>query len=342
MADSTIADLDRRYQAAREVRRVFENEWVLALAYGLGQQWVKVDGSGRLFAAGVDEDRVTLTDNRMRPAARTNIARMTKGQPTWQGVPKDRSDEEIQRARLRETVFEHYWRELEMQRRARLVLWYREYTGMGFLKTTWDPQRGDSMTVMAQKGGPVVADGHGRPVTPDRVRGVLDQLTPDQRSQVQDVLEERKVTFGDAVVALKTPFEVAVDPLATDEGLVTAEYLVEEALFSPAYLRSHFGNKADFPEDGTPSAGTLEGRFPGLSTYLERSRERRGAAGRRGVKVREYWSLPGVDGPRGKHVVWTVAGQLLLEDDNPYPFLPYTDFRGCRPAASGRTRRRRI
>ena len=326
--DSTAQDLDRLFDAGREVRRTFENEWVLVLAFTLGHQWIKVDGSGRIFPVGMDEDRVTITDNRMRPASRTNIARMTKGDPMWQGVPKDRSDEEIQRARIRESVFEHYWRELELRRRYRLALWYREHTGIGFIKTVWDQTLGQSMRVMAQKGGPVVADPYGQPLTPDRVRDVLGQLNDAQRSQVQDQLEEREITFGDVTCQLRTPFEVIVDPLATDEGLSTAEYIGEEALYSPAYLRKHFNY--DAPDSGSPSAGIVEGRMPGMNVFLERSRERRGAAGRRGIKVREMWLLADVEksGPRGKHCVWIHNGETLLEEDNAYPFLPYTDFRG--------------
>jgi hypothetical protein len=226
-------------------------------------------------------------------------------------------------------VFEHYWRELQMKRRFRLALWYREGCGMGFLKTTWDTKLGPQMTVMAARNnGPVVADSYGRPLTPDRLQAVAPQLDDTQRAQVNDLLEERTITLGDACVQLKTPFEVVVDPLATDEGLASAEYIGEEALYSPAYLRNHFDHGGALEEDGNAAGGVLEGRFPGQNTYLERSRERRGAAGRRGVKVREYWSTAGVDGPRGKHVVWLPNGEVLLEEDNPYPFLPYTDFPG--------------
>lgn len=328
--DSTTTDLDRRYHAGREVRRVFENTWTLSIAFGLGHQWVRVDGSGRVYGVGEGDDRVTLTDNRMRPAGRTNIARMTKQDPMWQGIPKDRTDQEIQRARIRNDVFEHYWRELEVARRYRLALWYREYCGNAFLKTTWDQTLGESAKVIGIKGQGVLSDGYGRPVGADRIRAVMAQLTPDQQSQVLPQLEDREITFGEPVIQLKTPLEVVVDPLATDEGLSTAEYVSEEALFSPAYLRRHFADvdPQALTEDGSPAAGTLESRFPGLSNFLARSRENRGAAGRRGVKVREYWSLPGVDGPRGKHCVWTVAGRLLLEEDNPYPFLPYSHFAG--------------
>lgn len=328
--DSTIAELDQRYEAARQVRRVFENDWTLLLAFGLGHQWVRVDGSGRIFGVGVGDDRVTLTDNRMRPASRTNIARLSKSNPMWQGIPKGRSDEEVQRARIRTDVFEHYWRELEMTRRYRLALWYRDHCGMAFLKTTWDATKGEKQQVIALKG----QDRHltlpsGQPAGVNDVQSVLGRLTPQQYADVLPQLEQREVTHGDPTVELKTPFEVVVDPLATDEGLITAEYIAEEAIYSPAYLRTHFpGASHDFEEDGSPAAGVLEARFPGLNAYLQHSRERRGGPGRRGVKVREHWSLPGVDGPNGKHCVWTCSGLLLLEEDLVYPFLPYTAFAG--------------
>jgi hypothetical protein len=328
--DSTVEALDRRYQAGRDVRRVFENDWTLQLAFGLGHQWVGVDSSGRLFEVGAPQERVTLTDNRIRPATRTNIARKTKAKPSWSGIPKNRTDEEIQRARIRSDVFDHYWRELELTRRLRLALWYVEHTGKGFWKIVWDGTKGPRETVVAIKGGDVLLAG-GQPVNTQRVRSVLGQLSPEQQADVVPRLEDREVTHGDVDVTLKTPFEIVVDPLATDEGLISAEYIVEEALHSPARLRKLFPQSAHLigDEDGSPTAGTLEGRFPGMNSYLERSRERRGAPGRRGVKVREYWSLPGVDGPEGKHVVWLVNGEkVLLEEDNPYPFLPYADFTG--------------
>jgi hypothetical protein len=329
--DSRTTDLDRRFQAARESRRVFENIWTLTMAYVLGHQWVNVDGAGMVYnVAGQFDDRVTITDNRMRPASRTNIARLSKTDPLWIGIPKDRTDSEIQRARIRGDVYEHYWREMEAARRLRLVLWYRETCGNGFWKIVWDPTAGTAARYVGVKGQGILTDANGRPVGPDRIREVMASLTPAQQAEILPALEDRDVTFGEPKLTLKTPFEVGVDPLATDEGLGSAEYITEEALYSPAYLRKHFPDidPADLTEDGSPSAGALEGRFPGMNPLLSRSRDSRGAAGRRGVKVREYWSIPGVDGPNGKHCVWTAAGRLLLEEDSPYPFLPYTHFAG--------------
>lgn len=321
--DSTVSHLDDYLRAAKEPRRLFEQQWVLQIAFYLGYQWVRVDGSGRVFDINPGEDRVMLTDNRIRPAVRTNIAKMTKSQPVWTGVPKDSSDDEITRARLREIVFEHYWRELKARRRLHLALWYVQVTGQGWWKVTWDKTRGYGATVIAhQGGGPVVTDSYGRPFTPDRVQ---------QMGGMPAGLEQRQVTTGDVCLEVKTPFEVAVDPLATDEGLASAEYVCEEAIYSPAYLKDRFGNRADIDQiarDASSFVGPVEARFPAMSGYLERSRENRGAAGRRGIRVREFWSRPGVDGPRGKHCIWTASGTLLLEEDNPYPFLPYVQFHG--------------
>lgn len=321
--DSTLGELDQRHRGAREARRLFEQDWILQIAFYLGHQWVGVDPAGMLFTGEMTEDRVQLVDNRIRPAVRTNIAKQTKTDPTWIGVPRDASDEEIMRARLRQSLFEHYWRELEGRRRLRLALWYRECTGTGWWKLTFDKTLGDHATVMAQRGGPVLVDRHGRPVMPDRARDVIPE-------EYRGGLEERKITFGDARLEVKTPFELAVDPLATDEGLATAEYLFEESIVSPAKLARQFGADPDkLTEDATAGlGGGIEARFPALSGYMDRQRDNRGVAGRRGVKVREYWSLPGVDDPRGRHVVWTAAGELLLEEANPYPHLPYVLFNG--------------
>jgi hypothetical protein len=317
--DSGVAELEERHKAALAVRRHFERQWTLNIAMYLGQQWVRIDGQGLIFNV-ADDERVTLTDNRIRPAIRVNIAKMTKTQPTWVGVPKDGSDDEVARARLRTVVFEHYFRELSMRRRIRMWLWWREMTGAGFLKTVWDQSKGRGVDVMARD-GVVVLDANNGPIMPDRVQASLPE-------EMRAGLETKRVTFGDVVASVKSPFEIAVDPLATSEGFETAEYVVESAVYSPAYLAAAFGADKDQLERdarATASPGTFEARLPGLRDYLDSNR---GAAGRRGIRVNEYWSLPGVDGPTGKHVVWTDSGDKLLEEDSPYPYLPYSMLSG--------------
>lgn len=321
-ADSVSSELEDRFKAAKLVRRTFERQWLLNVAMALGQQWITVDSAGLVSPAIGDGDRVTLTDNRIRGNVRSSVAKQTKTDPVWTGVPRNASDEEVARARLRTSAFEHYWRELQARRRLRLALWWRETCGIGWWKLTWDRTAGQRTNVLALRGGPVITNAQGGPASLADI--AAQQLPPE----VSERIEQRAVTFGNLDLRVKTPWEVAVDPLATSEGLVTAEYVVEEGIYSPAYLERAFGADRDRLDNNAElSAGVLESRFPALTRFMDSSH--RGAPGRRGVRVREYWSLPGLDDPAGRHCVYTASDmELLLEEALLYPFLPYIDFRG--------------
>jgi hypothetical protein len=314
--DSTVSDLDELLEASRYIRRQFEPQWLVNVAYTLGRQWIKVDAAGIMYDVDVGQERVTLTDNRIRGAVHTSIAKQTKQPPAWVGVPKDPSDEEIQRARLRTIVFEHYWRELQARRKLHSALWYRETCGAGFWKLTWDDTAGEKTRVLARKEGRVLADANGRPFTAERAQELI------AAGVLAEDIEERDVALGEPRLDLKTPWEMFPDALATEEGLDSCEHIGEEAVYSIEYLRRRYAKSpaiGDVQESTSPSAGVMESRFPGATSILRDSR--RGAPKRQGVKVREHWS-------REKHCVWTSEGVVLLEEDNPYPFLPYVMFGG--------------
>jgi hypothetical protein len=313
--DSTIADLDELLDASRQVRRHFEPQWILNIAMYLGKQWIKVDAAGMLFDVNLGEGQTTLVDNRIRKNVRVNIAKQTKQRPNWVGVPKDPSDEEIQRARLRSIVFEHYWRELNARRKLRSALWYRDTCGAGFWKVLWDQTAGEKTLVLARPGGgPVLVDEHGRPMTPETLQGA--PVDPVALGQV----EPREIATGDVSLELRSPFEMLPDDLATEEGLETCEHIGEEAIHKIEDLRRRYPD-ADLEGERPGSAGIMESRFPGLSNMLKHGRTNPRNKGGRGVKVREIWT-------KDKHCVWTANGTMLLEEDNPYPFKPYVMFGG--------------
>jgi hypothetical protein len=88
MPDSTTSELDELLEASRHIRRQFEPQWLVNVAYTLGRQWIKVDSAGIMYDVDVGQDRVTLTDNRIRGSVHTAIAKQTKTPPVWVGVPK--------------------------------------------------------------------------------------------------------------------------------------------------------------------------------------------------------------------------------------------------------------
>ena len=307
--DSTVSELEQRLNASRNVRRVQEGRWLVNLAYYLDHQWINVDPSGRVYNVSFEEDLPTLQENLIMPSVRSDIAKMTKSNMQWVGVPKNRSDEEVQAARLREDVFDHYWQKLQMRRKLRSVLMYQRTASAGFLKTYWDGYSG-------RKARGVFRKGEKRPLSQG---GNLYREMQEVPEELREGLEEREIQFGEPCIEVKSPFHVLPDALATEEGLISCEYIGEECIYSPYYLRTRFGK--DYEGDADATGGTLEGRFPGFAGILSE----RGAPGRKGVKVREYWSLPGVDAPGGRHVVWVPrTEEILVEEDLPFPWLPYT------------------
>lgn len=312
MADTdVISELERKLEDSKEIRRRQEPQWFLNLAMHDGQQWVAWDGN-RLFEPRLEEWRATVTDNRIRPTVRTEIARLTKSQPVWVGVPKDGSSKELAAARMRERVFEHYWQpsQLSMVRKLRAALLWSRTTGGGFLKCYWDSTKGKQAQVLHGPDGKPAKNQYGAPIKPD----MLDQL-PQEYAQT---LQPKAIAMGDACVELRTPFELYPDDLAGEEGLESAEWIIEEAVHSPSYVARRFGKTLE--PDSAANLGAVESRFPvGLAN----------AGGRKtGVKVREFWALPNSTYPRGKWCVWA-GNRLLQEDDNPYPWLPYIMFSGA-------------
>jgi hypothetical protein len=114
--DSTLRDLDHLFAASRAVRRRFEWQVYLNLAFYAGHQWVAWDGS-RLFEPAVEEWREKVVDNRIQPFVRTEIAKMTKTRPQWVGVPRTQSDEDVGAARYAEMALEDAWKRHGMLRK---------------------------------------------------------------------------------------------------------------------------------------------------------------------------------------------------------------------------------
>lgn len=317
--DSTVEDLEQLANASRSIRRKFEPQWFLNMSYYVGRQWVAYDGN-RLYEPQLEEWRSKPVDNRIRGMLRKEIAKSTKTRPTWVGTPKDSSDTEILRARMRERVFEAYWPRLNMTRKLRAALLWSRVTGAGFGRMWWDSTVGDAITVLTYadghpQAGQVAKDQHGAPMKAE----LLGQLPGD----MANMLKPRTLYRGDACFDLASPFELLPDPLAGEEGLVSAEWIIHDAIYSPDYVQDHFN--IELEADATAVAGALETRF-GLQNWGGKGE----AAGYRGVRVRQYYSKPSSAAPGGKHVVYAPGngGKIVLEEDNRDKCLPYIMFRG--------------
>jgi hypothetical protein len=310
--DSAVQDLDDLQASSREVRRRFEEGWFLNLAFHEGKQWVAFDGR-QLFEPELDPNMERRVNNKIRPAIRKEIAKITKQRPTWVGTPRDGSDDEISRARLREQIFEHEWRELNLTRKRRAALLWARTTGAGFWKIYWDATLGKGVDVLAGQDGKPIKNGYGAPIKAD----MLDQLPEELGANVTT----KRINMGDVCVEVRSPFQIFPDPLATEDGLESAEWLIEECVYSEEYVKTRYG--VELEPNATAQAGIVESRFPGFAGFGSLA----GAGRKNGVKLRELWATRSSTFPRGRYVVWG-DDEVLYEDDNPYPWLNYAMFRG--------------
>jgi hypothetical protein len=123
---------------------------------------------------------------------------------------------------------------------------------------------------------------------------------------------------GEYRIDIRTFFEIYPDPHAGEDGWRSAEHVAEEAVYTRDYVRRHLpSSTTSSPSTPTRPAGSSESRWPRPPGH-----ERLRPQNAKGVKLREYWDLE-------KHVIWTEGGRILVDEANPYPWLPYVMFRGA-------------
>jgi hypothetical protein len=302
-----VRELDDHIAASAAVRRRFEPDAYMNIAFLEGRQWVRWDAT-RLFDVQVDSWRESVVDNRIKPFVRTELAKMTKTRPKFVGVPKSQSDQDVQSARYAEMALDDAWKTHGLQRKLRAALLWSRVAFIGYWKIWWDPELGPKRDILVYgqdhpNAGRLVRDNTGAPWDPKQP---LPEGIPGQK---------QSVARGDICVDLRSFFHVFPDPGAGEEGLEGCEWVGEEAIYSRGWFARHFPRAVDSVSfDQDPSPGMMESRLP-ISDFRPMTTE----AGK-GIKVRELWSAD-------KHYVWTDQ-TVLVDEDNPYPWLPYVGFYG--------------
>lgn len=132
------------YGKAKTARLPIQRQWYLNMSMFFGRQWVEIlQTNGKLMTPRAPRHRVRMTVNRIRPLVRTEIARLTSQKPNASVVPASSEDEDLYAAMAGEAV----WNSLSQRNGYNTVLsrmaWWLTICGTGFIKTYWDPTKGD-------------------------------------------------------------------------------------------------------------------------------------------------------------------------------------------------------
>lgn len=136
-----------------------EQQWYLNLAYYTGKQWISWDpNQKKLYEPPKEWWEVRLVANRIMPAIRTELAKVTKSKPVIEVVPATNEEEDIQTAKAATKLIDYLWRKINMRDKVfKLSMWFLT-CGTGYLKTYWNPDIGDVIDEEGTKLGDVAID----------------------------------------------------------------------------------------------------------------------------------------------------------------------------------------
>ena len=300
-----VKELEKLLREAKGARSKFEAQWFLNLAYYQGEQWVAWDGRS-LYRPQLRRDRMTIVDNRIQPAVRTEVAKLTKQRPVFTVTPRTGDQEDVEAAYVAEQLLEYEWTHLEMRDKLLRALHWSRICGAGFLKVTWDSTVGDGFEALVGPDGKPIPGPNGAPLTG------MDPALISEQLGVQ--VTSKSVKQGDVSVEVRSPFQVFVDPIA--ERFDEVEWLIEQSVRSVEYVKRRWNH--DAKPDANANPGLVEARLGGSLT---------GQNNYKGVRISELWQKPNSEFPNGRRVVW-VADKVLFEDTKPYDPMPYVMFKG--------------
>ena len=143
-----VADLEKKFNDARQARLPFERQWYVNMSFYAGKQWVvwapnTANGLTRLYTPPAPPWRVRLTSNKIRPIIRKEMAKILKEKPIAYVQPATTDEEDIQAARAAEKLNEHLTEVLNIHNELKRAVFWMVLTGVGFIKDWWDPEEAD-------------------------------------------------------------------------------------------------------------------------------------------------------------------------------------------------------
>lgn len=151
-AKDLLAKWNQKYQKCATARTSFEKDWYIQMAFYFGRQWVEWIGNSthgnmdfmRLYEPPAPRWRVRLIVNKIRPAVRKELTKLTKEQIQYYVLPRSTDEDDLAGARAAEQISDYLFDELRFDFiRRRSTLWTL-LCGTSFMKDWWNPYDVDS------------------------------------------------------------------------------------------------------------------------------------------------------------------------------------------------------
>jgi len=137
-------EIDERYNLGTQLRRPYEQQWILALAFLAGDQYVVFNSTAHLLQRLEKVRGKTRTvDNVLFPRWRRQVADLIKTVPEYVVIPNSQDEEDIKAANLGTKVLRHIHRNQLMKKKGRQMAGWMYGVGNVFLDDRWNPSLGE-------------------------------------------------------------------------------------------------------------------------------------------------------------------------------------------------------
>lgn len=147
-----IAWTRNAYFRCRTIRQQIERQWYVNLAFYIGRQNVtavpmssgsNVNTGMRLWVPPAPYYRSRPVFNRIRPAIRTELSKLTSQRPSATVVPSTSDEKDLIASRAAEQIWDSVYRRKKIKNVHRRAQLWALTCGVGFIKTYWDPNAPD-------------------------------------------------------------------------------------------------------------------------------------------------------------------------------------------------------
>lgn len=126
-----------------ELRRPFEQRWLLNMAFFVGRQYTFFNQSAWILQQmRANKGRLRNVDNKILPHVRRQIADSIRNSPVMSVVPNTTDDEDIKAAKVGDKVLRSWWENNRMREKWRKLNAWVYICGNGFLDDRWNPKNG--------------------------------------------------------------------------------------------------------------------------------------------------------------------------------------------------------
>ena len=131
------------YELGMELRRPFEQRWLIGMAFYSGRQYTFFNSSAWLLQQLKSvKGRIRNVDNQLLPRVRRQISDAILNPPTLSVAPNSHDDEDIKAAKVGDKVLKSWWQNNKMKKKIRQLHTWKYVTGNAFLDDRWNPKLG--------------------------------------------------------------------------------------------------------------------------------------------------------------------------------------------------------